>query len=169
MYVCVYRVTNSICELLWILTYIHEGVRKNMQNLRWKKNVQNFNRHRIWEGLGLYLGRVWRVWGICWALLNDFCSSFWRSKWCFFQAWVQKWTPRSLSDRFWEGLGRIWVGFGGSFGQHFGRFWCFCVGCGQLLDAFGKMWPCCGEAYKLDPRADPRSVTIKKLDQLTPK
>ena len=77
-----------------------------------------------------------------------------------FSSMGPRWTPRRLLDRFWEGLGRIWGGFGEGFGQHFGGFGCFCVGCGQLLDAFGKMWPCCGKAYKLDPRADPRSVTI---------
>ena len=71
-----------------------------------------------------------------------------------------KWTPRRLLNRFWTGLGRIRDGFGEGFGQHFGEFGRFCVGCGQLLDAFGKMWPCCGKAYKLDPRADPRSVTM---------
>ena len=64
-------------------------------------------------------------------------------------------------DQFWQGLGRIWGGFGEGLGGNFEGFGRFCVGFGQILDAFAKMWPCCGKAYKLDPRADPRSVTMR--------
>ena len=32
---------------------------------------------------------------------------------------------------------------------------------GQILGTFGKMWPYCSKASTLDPRADPRSVTMR--------
>ena len=78
----------------------------------------------------------------------------------FFSSMGPRWTPRHLLDKFWEGLGRIWGGFGEGLGRNFEGFGRFCIGFGQILDAFGQMWPCSGKAYKLDPRADPRSVTI---------
>ena len=73
----------------------------------------------IWEGFGT-------VWGVFWALLDDFCSSFDVQN----QAFVKhgpRWAPRGLLDRFWEGLGRIWGGIQKSLGNElrgFGGFLC---------------------------------------------
>ncbi len=39
----------------------------------------------------------------------------------FFSSMGPRWTPKHLLDQFWEGLGRIWGGFGEGFGIHFGQ------------------------------------------------
>ena len=103
----------------------------------------------IWEGFGM----VWRVF---WALLGDSWAFFRRSKSSLFKAWVQD----GLQEAFWIDFGRVLEGFGEGLGRNLGGFGRFCAGCGQILGAFGKMWPCCSKAYKLDPRADLRSVTM---------
>ena len=82
------------------------------------------------------------VLGVSWALLGASVSLFERSNASFFQTWV----PDGLQNAFWIDLGSILIGFG----LHFGRggkglegFERFGAKRGQILQAFGKMWPCC--------------------------
>ena len=76
----------------------------------------------IWEGFGTVLG-------LFWALLGDFCSYFGRSKYSFFQAWLQD----GLQKAFWVDFGSIW----GRFGEDFGRVW---VDLGSILGGFSVSW-----------------------------
>ena len=64
-------------------------------------------------------------------------------------------------DGFWVALGRLWNGFGKVGGRIWKDLKAFWIDNGQILEMLGIIWPCCGQASKLDPRADPRSVTIR--------
>ena len=96
-----------------------------------------------------------------WAALGRLLLVFWTFNIQLFSSMAPRWAPRGLLGRVWEGLGRIWGGFGEGLGRNLGGFGRFFPACGQILETFGKIWPCCGEASKLDPRADPRSVTMR--------
>ena len=53
--------------------------------------------------------------------------------------------------RIWEGLGRTWAHFGMDFGRIGGRIW-------RSVDEFENNW---GRVSKWDPRAAPRSVSMR--------
>ena len=64
-------------------------------------------------------------------------------------------------DGFWLDFGGFWEGFGrifGGLGMFLDGFWKVV---GKILDMLGIIWPCWGIFSKLDPRADPRSVTMR--------
>ena len=132
-----------------------------MQMLNRKKKNRLKNRFgrvlgSIWEGFGA-------VWGLFGAFLTLFSQFFGRSKSIIFRAWAQD----GLQEAFWMDFGWILIGFGGlweRFGKVLAGFWLefgIWPSFAQILSAFGKTWPCCSKASKLDPRADPRSVTIQ--------
>ena len=58
-----------------------------------------------------------------------------------------------ILKRFWEGWDKNLEGFR--------AFW---ASNGQILEMqmLGIIWLCCGQASKLDPRADPPSVTVRR-------
>ena len=80
----------------------------------------------IWEGVGT-------VWGLFGPLLGDFCSYFGRSKYSFFQAWLQD----GLQKAFWVEFGRVLGGFGEDLGKVWAEIW-------EYLNVFwevvGKVW-----------------------------
>ena len=135
---------------------------KSMQIWNWKKTTKNCLKILIWEGLGPHLGRVWDGLGPLLGALGPLLFVFWTFKISLFSNMGPTWAPRGPLDRFWEGLGRIWVRFGDGLGWNLEGFGLFFSGCGHFLAAFGKMWPCCSKAFKLDPRTDPRSITIRR-------
>ena len=132
-----------------------------MQFLNVTKKLQNM----LKSGFGKVLGSIWErfgaLWGVFWPLMGDFCSFFFyvpNHAIFMLGSTMDSKTPfGSILGGSWK----IWGGFGEGLGRNFEGFGCFCVGFGQILDAFGKMCPCYGKAYNLDPRADPRSVTMR--------
>ena len=130
-------------------------------NLELEKNNQklpeNFDLGGSWASFGKGLGRSWASSGRSWATFVRILDV---QNLAFFKHGSNMGAKRpfgSILGGSWKDLGRVW----GWFGVKFGRIWTFFSGCGHFLAAFGKMWPCCGKASKLDPRADPRSVTIR--------
>ena len=59
------------------------------------------------------------------------------------------------------GFGEDLVGFGEGLGKNLARFGLFWISFGKILEMLGMIWPCWGRVSKQDPRADPRSVTIR--------
>ena len=53
-----------------------------------------------------------------------------------------------------EGFGRVW-------GKIFGGFLAFGTHSRKILEMLGMISPCWGRFSKMDPRADPRSVTMR--------
>ena len=68
--------------------------------------------NRIWEGLGLHLGRVGEALGRFLDTLGHLLAAFWLFKNNFFSSMGPILAPRSLSNAFWVDLGRVWEGLG---------------------------------------------------------
>ena len=88
---------------------------KSMQILSSKKKAAKYLKTWIWEGLGLYLGRVWGGLGPLWASLGRLLAIFFMFKIEAFSSMGPRWGPRGLLDDFGSMLGRIW--------EDFGRIW----------------------------------------------
>ena len=109
-----------------------------------------------WAVLGRGLGPSWASFGCFWPPLGRFLNVQNRTS---FKHWPKMGSKRAsgwILGRF----GKVLGGFGEDLGRNLGEFGRFFAGCGHFLETFGKMWPCWGKASKLDPRADPRSVTM---------
>ena len=144
------------------LIQIHKKSMKNLCKFcLWKIEGPKYPKKWIWEGLGLHLERVWGGLGPLLAALGRLLLVFWTFNMQLFSSMGPTLAPRGLLDRFWDRLGRIWAGFGEGLGRNLEGFGCFLAGLGHFLETFGKIWPCWGKASKLDPRADPRSVTMR--------
>ena len=64
-------------------------------------------------------------------------------------------------DGFWLDFGGFWEGFGRIFGGLGGFLDGFWKVVGKILEMLGIIWPCWDIFSILDPRADPRSVTMR--------
>ena len=104
----------------------------------------------IWEGFGIVLGLLWVLLAASWPLFE-------RSKSNFFQAFAQN----VLQEGFWLDFGSLCEGFGRVCGKILGGFWIFWTHSRKILEMLGMISPCWGTFSKMDPRADPRSVTIR--------
>ena len=89
---------------------------KTDANFELEKNIQKSHKNRFWEGLGPHLGRVWGGLGPLLGALGPLLFVFWTFKILLFSNMGPTWAPRGPLDRFWEGLGRIWVRFGDGLG-----------------------------------------------------
>ena len=58
-------------------------------------------------------------------------------------------------------FGSLCEGFGRVCGKILGGFWAFGTHSGKILEMLGMISPCWGRFSKMDPRADPRSVTMR--------
>ena len=130
---------------------------KSIPICSWKKMLQKLTSGRSWAPFG-------RVWGRS-------GTSFGRPGVSFGRSWVppgrflnvQKRTfckngsKMSSKGPFGSILGR----FGEDLGRNLGGFGRFYADCRSILWTCGKMRPCCSRAYKLDPRAASRSVTMR--------
>ena len=81
-----------------------------MQNWSWTKSVQKSNKNQFWEGLGLYLGRVWGRLGPPWVAFDRLLAVFWAFKIELLSSIGSKWAPKELLN----GFG---VALGGGFGK----------------------------------------------------
>ena len=116
---------------------------KSMQIWNWKKTTKNCLKILIWEGRGPHLGRVWGGLGPLLGALGPLLFVFWTFKISLFSNMGPTWAPRGPLDRFWDGLGRIWVRFGDGLGWnlegfgHFflvvGTFWQHLEKCGPAV------------------------------------
>ena len=71
------------------------------------------------EGLGLHLGGLWEAIGRSPGVLGRLLAVFWAFEIKLFSNMGPRWAPRGHLDRYWEGLGMVWEGFG----EGFGRIW----------------------------------------------
>ena len=132
-----------------------------MQIWSWTKNVQKSNQNQFGEGLGLYLGGVWGRLGPPLGAFGRLVAAFWTFKIELLSSIGPKWAPRGLLDGFGVALGRFWEGFGEGLWRDFERFLIFWTHSGQILEMLGMISPCWGRFSTMDPRADPRSVTMR--------
>ena len=150
----------------WKLTKNQQKIdKKRIRIWNGKKKASKLLYKWIWDGLGHHLGRVWDGLG---PLLGAFCrhlAVFWPFKIKTFLSIGPRWAPIRLLDRFWLDLERIWWGFGKVFGR-------FGEEVGKILGLLKKFWSDFGNAwhdlallghilYKMDPRVDPRSVSMR--------
>ena len=132
-----------------------------MQIWSWTKNVQKSNQNQFGEGLGLYLGGVWGRLGPPLGAFGRLVAAFWTFKIELLSSICPKWAPGGLLDGFWLALRRFWEGLGRVCGENLGGFWIFWTHSGKILEMLGMISPCWGRFSKMDPRADPRSVTMR--------
>ena len=128
-----------------------------MQIWSWTKSVQKSNKNQFGEGLGLYLGGIWGRLGPPLGAFGCLLAAFWTFKIELLSSIGPKLAPRGLLDGFWLALG----GFGEGLWRNLGGFWTFWTHSGQILEMLGMISPCWGRFSKMDPRADPRSVTMR--------
>ena len=83
-----------------------------MQVWSWTKSVQKSNKNQFWEGLGLYLGRVWGRLGPPLGAFGSLLAASWTFKIELLSSIGSKWAPRGLLDGFGVALGRFWGGLG---------------------------------------------------------
>ena len=87
-----------------------------MEISSWKINTKRSHKDRIWEGLGLHLGRVWDALGRLLVALVRLLAVFWAFKIKLFLSIGPRLAPKGLLDRFRVDLERVWEGDGGIFG-----------------------------------------------------
>ena len=138
-----------------------------MQIWSWTKNVQKSNQNQFGEGLGLYLGGVWGRLGPPLGAFGRLVAAFWTFKIELLSSICPKWAPGGLLDGFWLALRRFWEGLGRVCGEILGGFWTFWTHSGKILEMLGMISPCWGRFSKMDPRADPRSVTIFSIENFS--
>ena len=112
-------------------------------------------------GRGLHLGRVWAGLGPLLGALGRFLTVIWAFKVELLYSIGPRWAPRGLLDRFGVDLGAFGEGFGRILEASWALLGPFLDSSEQIMDVFDKIWPYCSRAYKWDPRADPRSVTMR--------
>ena len=121
-----------------------------MQILSGKKKATKCLKTWIWEGLGLYLGKVSDGLGRLFGTFGGFFTVFWCSKLIFFQPWVQD----GVQEAFWIDFGSILEGSGsvlGTFSKGLAGFWIDFEGFWEGLADFVQVLLCQG------PRAVSRS------------
>ena len=123
-----------------------------MQIWSWKKTPKNLTKICLEMVLDSILEGFGTVLGLFWALL----AGSWPFKIKLFSALPlmgSKMPSGAILNRFWEGFKRNWGGFGRVYKGTFDDLW-------QILETLVMIGPCWGRFSMLDPRADPRSVTI---------
>ena len=107
-----------------------------MEILSWKRNVQKSHKNWFWDGLGLYVGRVWDSLGPLFGTLGRFLAVFGVFETKLLYGFGPRWSPRSLLDGCWVDFGGFGEDFGTvfrGFGEEFGRIW-------EIGSIFWKLW-----------------------------
>ena len=115
------------------------------------------------------------IWGGSWALFGRGLGSSWASFGCFWPPLgrflnvqnrtsfkhLPKMGSRRASGWILARFAKVLGGFGEVCGDILGGFWAFGTHSGKILEMLGMISPCWGRFSKMDPRVDPRSVTMR--------
>ena len=115
------------------------------------------------------------IWGGSWALFGRGLGSSWASFGCFWPPrgrflnvqnrtsfkHLPKMGSRRASGWILARFAKVLGGFGEGLGKILEGFWAFGTHSRKILEMLGMISPCWGRFSKMDPRADPRSVTMR--------